>query len=381
MSRERVEVADQQIERRDPELGELVAVRLQPQVGQQSGVHVRVQGLDPPVQALREPGHLLDRGHRQAGVGEGPGGRPGGDDLDPGVDQGLRRARPARSCRTPSTSAPPDRPARLRRSCPCPPFGRSTCHVPGGQPVGDVHQQLALGDLDPLVQDRPRCRRRPPAPPPGPGSPRCRRRRRPGTRVAPVTLTPYASASRGPCMPGKDGSSAGWVLIIRPPNAARKRRPDQLHEAGADHQVRRVRRRPPSVSAASQSAPAGVVGHGLDEGGDARRRRPVQPGDRRGGRRRPRRPATPYAGVGAASIRACSRVPVPEIRTTARAASPREVDGQRHGDHLISSGDDPLEPPRRADDARRAPYGCYRTDASSGSAGDQRRRTVPAPGR
>ena len=33
-------------------------------------------------------------------------------------------------------------------------------------------------------------------------------------RVAPVTLTPYASASRGPCMPGKAGHSAGWVLRV-----------------------------------------------------------------------------------------------------------------------------------------------------------------------
>ena len=31
--------------------------------------------------------------------------------------------------------------------------------------------------------------------------------------VQPVTLTPYASASRTPWVPGKAGSSAGWVLI------------------------------------------------------------------------------------------------------------------------------------------------------------------------
>ena len=35
--------------------------------------------------------------------------------------------------------------------------------------------------------------------------------------VQPVTLTPYASASAGPCMPGNDGESAGWVLTVRPP--------------------------------------------------------------------------------------------------------------------------------------------------------------------
>ena len=30
--------------------------------------------------------------------------------------------------------------------------------------------------------------------------------------VAPVTFTPCSSASAAPCMPGNDGSSAGWVL-------------------------------------------------------------------------------------------------------------------------------------------------------------------------
>ena len=63
-------------------------MRLQPEVGQQTGVHERVQRLDPAVQALREAGQLLDLGHRQAGLGEGAGGRAGGDDLDPGADQG-----------------------------------------------------------------------------------------------------------------------------------------------------------------------------------------------------------------------------------------------------------------------------------------------------
>ncbi len=33
-------------------------------------------------------------------------------------------------------------------------------------------------------------------------------------KVAPVTFTPWASASATPCMPGKDGSSAGWVLTM-----------------------------------------------------------------------------------------------------------------------------------------------------------------------
>ena len=38
--------------------------------------------------------------------------------------------------------------------------------------------------------------------------------------VTPVTATPAARASRAPWSPGKDGSSDGWTLRIRPPNAA-----------------------------------------------------------------------------------------------------------------------------------------------------------------
>ena len=46
--------------------------------------------------------------------------------------------------------------------------------------------------------------------------------------VHPVTLTPYASASRTPCAPGNDGSSAGWVLTIRPPNRPRNVAPNSF---------------------------------------------------------------------------------------------------------------------------------------------------------
>ncbi len=56
-------------------------------------------------------------------------------------------------------------------------------------------------------------------------------------RVAPVTLTPYPRASRGPWMPGKDGSSALCVLTIRPPNSLEEVLADQLEEARQDDQV------------------------------------------------------------------------------------------------------------------------------------------------
>ena len=51
---ERVEVGDDEVERLDPELRELGDVGVQPPVGQDAGVHLRVQRLHPPVEALRE---------------------------------------------------------------------------------------------------------------------------------------------------------------------------------------------------------------------------------------------------------------------------------------------------------------------------------------
>src|SRR5690606_698455 len=38
--------------------------------------------------------------------------------------------------------------------------------------------------------------------------------------LQPVTFTPWARASRTPWAPGKAGSRAGWVLMIRPPKAS-----------------------------------------------------------------------------------------------------------------------------------------------------------------
>jgi hypothetical protein len=72
---ERVQVAHHQIERLDAELGELFDVgRLAP-VGQDARVHARVQGLDPAVEALGEPGevgHLGDGEARRREHGVGP---------------------------------------------------------------------------------------------------------------------------------------------------------------------------------------------------------------------------------------------------------------------------------------------------------------------
>ncbi len=51
--------------------------------GQDAGVDRRVEGLDPAVHHLGEPGHVRDVDDRQPGGGEGLGGPAGGDQLDP----------------------------------------------------------------------------------------------------------------------------------------------------------------------------------------------------------------------------------------------------------------------------------------------------------
>ena len=52
--------------RRDPEVGELGHVVGLAGVGEDAGVHARVQRLDPSLEALGEPGEVLDLGDRQA---------------------------------------------------------------------------------------------------------------------------------------------------------------------------------------------------------------------------------------------------------------------------------------------------------------------------
>ena len=84
---ERVQVHDHEVERLHAQLGELLAVRLQAQVGEDSGMHARVQGLDPAVQALGEAGQLLDLGDRDTGRGDLRGGGAGGHELDAGLVQ------------------------------------------------------------------------------------------------------------------------------------------------------------------------------------------------------------------------------------------------------------------------------------------------------
>src|SRR5262249_15295388 len=118
----------------------------QPPVGEDPRVHLGVQGLHPPVEALREPGELGDFGDRYPGRGDPGRGGAGGDEGDAGgvqaageffqsglvVDADQRppdrncahpsstfrplTSNPSRAIR-PTTSTSRDRSATLMRSC------------------------------------------------------------------------------------------------------------------------------------------------------------------------------------------------------------------------------------------------------------------------
>ncbi|MPM86612.1 hypothetical protein SDC9_133702 [bioreactor metagenome] len=86
---ERVEIDHDQVERRNPELVELLAVRGETTICQEAGMNPRMQRLDASVEALGETGQFLHRGHRHAGIRQLRRCRTGGDDLDAVVSQLL----------------------------------------------------------------------------------------------------------------------------------------------------------------------------------------------------------------------------------------------------------------------------------------------------
>ncbi len=96
---ERVQVRHQQLERGNPELIQLLTVTVLAQVSQQTRVHAGVQRLDPAVEALGEPGQLLDGRDRDAGRGDRGRRAAGGHDLHPGRVQPRGQLGQARSCR------------------------------------------------------------------------------------------------------------------------------------------------------------------------------------------------------------------------------------------------------------------------------------------
>ena len=260
---ERVEVDDHQVERLDAELVELLRVRVEPAVGEDPGVHLRVQGLDPAVEALGEAGELLDLGDRHAEALDQRRRAAGGDERDAGVVQapdqllepGLVVDRDER---------PPDRGLVSCSRHPIRTFLSVDGEALARHPSDGVDEHRPLGDLDPLVQRLRRRRRRAPAtatwatigPVSTPSSTT--------NSVHPVTLTPYARASAGPCMPGKLGSSAGWVLTNRPSKRGQEVGPTSFMNPAEIDQVGLVlgdRRREGAVPRAA----VGVVLHPVHE--------------------------------------------------------------------------------------------------------------------
>lgn len=86
---ERIQVDDDELEGGDAELLERRGVFGFAQIRQQSGVHARVQCLDPAVEHFGETGQLLDPGHRNAFLGNDLRGGTGRDDLDARLGQPL----------------------------------------------------------------------------------------------------------------------------------------------------------------------------------------------------------------------------------------------------------------------------------------------------
>ena len=138
--------------------------------------------------------------------------------------------------------------------------------------------------------------------------------------VAPVILTPYSKASRGPWIPGKDGNRAGWELMVRPPNRSRKvcpsnfMNPAQTTKSGSKRATASVRR----VSQAARI----VVCASLRGSGSAKVGMPTAWARCRATASGWSEPtATMLTCSGRLSMRDCKRVPVPETRTTTRKAT------------------------------------------------------------
>ena len=84
---EGIEVDDDEVERLDAQLAQLVLVLGLAQVGEDARVHLRVQRLHPAVETLGKAGQVLDRGHRYAGLAQPGRRRAGRDHLDPGLGE------------------------------------------------------------------------------------------------------------------------------------------------------------------------------------------------------------------------------------------------------------------------------------------------------
>jgi hypothetical protein len=96
---ERIQVHDDELEGQDAELGELVLVVLEAQVGEQARVDARVQRLHAPAERLREAGDLGDVLDGESGLAQKRRRSTRRDELDAGAGERLRERQQDRSCR------------------------------------------------------------------------------------------------------------------------------------------------------------------------------------------------------------------------------------------------------------------------------------------
>ena len=79
---ERIQVYDNEFEGSNAQFVELLLVGVLAQVGEETTVDLRVQGLHATVEALRETGDIRHLSHSEAGIGNGLCGGTSGDHLD-----------------------------------------------------------------------------------------------------------------------------------------------------------------------------------------------------------------------------------------------------------------------------------------------------------
>src|SRR5690606_14098110 len=168
-------------------------------VGEQTGVHRRVQGLHPTIQTLGKPGQLLHSGHRHPARLDHGGGGTGRHQLHPRLlERGRQLRQPGLVVH--AHQGAPDRPPthRMVTFLPLmvqPSRTRRPTYVTSWRRSAALIRSVRVSTVSSGCTGPATCATIGPVSTPSSTK----------NRVAPVTLTPYASASRGAWMPGKAG--------------------------------------------------------------------------------------------------------------------------------------------------------------------------------
>ena len=237
---ERIQVHHDQVERLDAEFLERGGVFGLAKVGEQPGVHARVQGLDATVEHLGKAGQLLHRCHRNTGARNGFGGRTGRHDRDARVVQTLGEfGEPGLV--VDADQRPSDRLAPVARRHPMTAFRPVQVTPLVASAARTSTKQSAFDDLDPLVQgglvvvvehrDRLLSQDRPGV----------------GARVHQMHAAAGDLDAVGQCVghgvcAGKRRQQRGMGVEYPAHEARKKLRPKDFHEARRHDQVRLVRR-------------------------------------------------------------------------------------------------------------------------------------------